>query len=212
MSIRRERETKDHSEITMQTSLAEELQSWNLGEIDRREFLKRVAVVFAVSATLPVSLNAISAEEKLIAAEWREDPWWTLYEVQEHLFPHTEDAPGAKDIGATLYLKRELANPRIDREEADLIVKGVGWLNDLSEKNHKRRFVDLGKEKREVVLREIEQSRVGSRWLSLLIYYVIEALLSDPVYGGNPDGIGWKWLDHNPGFPRPTPDKTYSKL
>ena len=31
----------------------------------------------------------------------------------------------------------------------------------------------------------------------------------DPVYGGNPDGIGWKWLMHPPGFPRPPKGKTY---
>jgi len=42
--------------------------------------------------------------------------------------------------------------------------------------------------------------------------YIFEALLVDPVYGGNPNGIGWKWLEHQPGLPRPTADKRYFLL
>ena len=44
-----------------------------------------------------------------------------------------------------------------------------------------------------------DETRWGRAWLSLLLYYIFEALLSDPVYGGNPDGIGWQWLEHQPG-------------
>jgi gluconate 2-dehydrogenase gamma chain len=38
----------------------------------------------------------------------------------------------------------------------------------------------------------------------MLLDYIMEALLTDPVYGGNPNSIGWQWLKHQPGFPRPT--------
>jgi len=46
----------------------------------------------------------------------------------------------------------------------------------------------------------------------MLLTYILEALLTDPVYGGNPNGIGWTWLQHQPGFPTPTEDKKYYKL
>jgi gluconate 2-dehydrogenase gamma chain len=210
MSIRRERET-EQAFSSWQEEIVAACQSWQKGVIDRRTFLKQVTAVLALSAITPVSLKA-KMDQEALTTEWREDPWWTLYEVQEHLFPHTEDSPGAKDIQATLYLKRELPSPWIDREEADFILKGVEWLNDMAVKTQKARFVDLDYEKREAVLRQIEKSKEGQRWLSLLIYYVIEALLTDPVYGGNPDGSGWKWLSHHAGFPRPTEDKVYSKL
>ena len=42
-----------------------------------------------------------------------------------------------------------------------------------------------------------------------VMYYLAEALMLDPVYGGNPDMIGWKWLEHQAGFPRPVAGKTY---
>ena len=62
------------------------------------------------------------------------------------------------------------------------------------------------------MLRRIAASPAGENWLSTLILYLMEALLTDPAYGGNPGGIGWRWLRHTPGYPRPTPDKTYPRL
>ena len=46
----------------------------------------------------------------------------------------------------------------------------------------------------------------------IILTYLLQALLTDPVYGGNPNGVGWKWLHHQPGFPRPPKDETYFKL
>ena len=210
MSIRRERET-EQAFSNWQAEIIAACQSWQEGKTDRRTFMKQVSALLVLSAVAPVSIEA-KTDQKTLTTEWREDPWWTLFEVQEHLFPHMEDSPGAKDIQATLYLKRELAEPQISREEANFIIKGVEWLNDMATRTQSARFVDLNYEKREAVLRQIEKSKEGQRWISLVIYYVIEALLTDPIYGGNPDGSGWKWLSHHAGFPRPTADKVYSKL
>jgi gluconate 2-dehydrogenase gamma chain len=72
-----------------------------------------------------------------------------------------------------------------------------------------RSFLALDDEQQELVLRDIAESDAGENWLSTLLTYLFEALLTDPVYGGNPGGIGWKWLQHVPGFPRPPLDKRY---
>ncbi len=211
MSIRRERET-EQAFTNWQRELLLACQSWQQSGIDRREFLKRASAAFTLVAFIPTRLKANQTKSETITTEWREDPWWTLFELQEHLFPHTDDAPGAKDIHATLYLKKELVSPFTPKKEADFIIKGVEWLNGMAVRTQKERFVNLDDQKREAVLRQIEKSQEGQRWLSLVIYYVLEALLTDPIYGGNPDGSGWKWLSHHVGYPRPTKDKTYLKL
>lgn len=59
------------------------------------------------------------------------------------------------------------------------------------------------------MLKKISQSRAGENWLSLLLYYLLESLTLDPIYGGNTDGMGWQWLGHQAGFPRPVQGKTY---
>jgi len=180
--------------------------------INRRQFIQILALT---SAGWPL----ISKSEKLILGRDTEevyknltDPWLSLAEVQEHLFPADNESPGARDINALRFLRNMLDTPDMDSEEKSFILQGVGWLNDLSVKNHKNPFVKLNSDNKETVLRQIESSRAGSRWLSLVMGYLIEALLSDPVYGGNKDARGWKWLEHIPGFPTPTTTQVYFKI
>ncbi len=176
--------------------------------MDRRAFLLLLA---NAAAAYPLSLLAEKRLTQTTTIELQE-PWKTLDVVMEHLFPADEDSPGSRDIQAIPYLQNMLQAPDVDEDERNFIINGVGWLNDLSLKNHSAKFIALDVAKRENVLRTIEQSRAGERWLSVLLTWLFEALLSDPVYGGNPEGIGWKWLEHQPGYPTPPPDKMYFKL
>ena len=183
--------------------------------LGRRGFLNRVALLGALAACYPAALLAQrrAATAKPQAADWlAEDPWRTLAAVQEHLFPASVDAPGAADIGASVYLHNALENPAADGDDREFIFKGVGWLNDLIREQGRRPFVELDEAERESVLRAIEQSRAGRNWLSLLLTYLLEALLADPVYGGNRQRIGWQWLEHQPGFPTPPPARTWYRL
>lgn len=136
-------------------------------------------------------------------------PWAVLEAVQEHLFPRSENAPGAHEIHALAYLKAVLADPRGDRDEQRFILKGVEWLESLSQQRFKASFLVLDTQQREQILLEVAATPKGDNWLSTLLLYLCEALLCDPAYGGNPGGIGWQWLAHQPGFPRPPPDKRY---
>ena len=175
--------------------------------ISRREFLTRLSVLGAVAANYP----AAALEQRRSPAgsppkrDWLDqDPWKTLAEVQEHLFPAGEGTPGAGDIQAIVYLRNTLENPAADGQDKEFVLNGVDWLNDLARKKYQRAFGALDARYREIVLRQIEQTKAGRNWLSLLVTYLLEALLADPVYGGNPNGLGWRWLDHQRGYPRPT--------
>lgn len=179
------------------------------GKFSRRDFLK---ILTLAAASYPVS--ALAEKRQLASQQTHSlnEPWLTIAAVQQHLFPAEADSPGANDIQALHYLKNIMATPGFDKEEKTLIKNGVNWLNDLSKKQQGKKFIELDNELKEKLLRTIENSKAGQRWLSLLLTYLIEALLSDPVYGGNPNGIGWEWLQHQPGFPRPPAEKRYFKL
>lgn len=186
--------------------------------LNRREFIRVIALAVAA---YPLSSLAESRKQEQLPAKdtFRQklkDPWLTLAEVQEHLFPAETEAPlispGAKDIHALDYLRAMMAAPDFDKTKHELIIKGVTWLNELSKQNHSKMFIQLDSETKEKILRRIESSRPGQRWLSVILTYLLEALLTDPVYAGNPDGIGWAWLQHQAGFPRPPEDKKYFNL
>ncbi|MFQ5547768.1 MAG: gluconate 2-dehydrogenase subunit 3 family protein [Woeseia sp.] len=183
--------------------------------LGRRTFLLRGGAALATAAALaglPYALRRELTRETsfvLFSARQRE----AVQAVQEHLFPGEPQAPGAADINAAAYLEWAITAPGIDPDTRNTIVNGVGRLEDASRERFELLFHDLGPEQREQLLRYLaDQTRWGRAWLSLMLYYIFEALLSDPVYGGNPEESGWRWLEHKPGFPTPPADKIYGRL
>jgi len=181
-------------------------------KLSRRTFLVQTMSVMGAIAIPNIAYSQGTHKNK------SEKIWLTLSEVQEHLFPRTKEighkdfSPSAKDINAIGYLRTMSNAPDADNDEIKFILKGVSWLDDLATTILKVPFVRLNAIEREQVLQKISASETGETWLSTLLRYIIEALLVDPVYGGNTNSLGWKWLEHQAGFPRPPEDKKYWML
>ncbi len=183
--------------------------------ISRREFMTRTALLGSLALSYPAAALAELrlSKDKLFTADWLNNPdWQTIAAVQEVLFPAADDIPGASDIASTDYLYKAIENPNADGEDRDFIFKGIGWLDGLTQEHHKKTFVQLSVEQQEKIIQQIVKSRAGRNWVSMLLSYTLEALLSDPVYGGNKNKAGWKWLQHQPGYPAPATDKTWDQL
>ena len=191
------------------------LQRWNKSYPDelyeqlpknweRRQFLFKTAKAAAGLAATPALMQLAACQRGgPPQVDLNNPPWPTVAAVQNVLFPADGIGPSAHDIQATRYLQLTLQNPDFDTEERKFILDGVTWLDQFAQEKYQSPFLQLDSTKQEAVLRSIVQSTAGDRWVSALLTYVIEALLCDPVYGGNPNEIGWKWLQHPPGFPRP---------
>lgn len=188
---------------------AEAFASWQASPVSRRHFLQGMSAISA-GMLLPVSREANS--QSRTTAIPQQAPWPTIAAVQEQLFPSEVNSPGAQDINAAAYLKNLLDDAKHDEDERNFILNGPNWLNDLAKTDYQKTFTQLNTTQQEQLLQRIARSNAGENWLSLLLLYIFEALLSSPVYGGNPDGIGWRWLEHNPGFPQPTRNNSYQKL
>ena len=178
------------------------LHAWRRRLISRRRFL--IAAAGGSVALLFGSQRAISADSN--------DPWPILGAVLEHLLPSEPDSPGATEIHALDYLRFVVSDSRVDREERDFILQGSHWLDDLAHEKNGQPFAALGIDDKERLLRQITRSAAGENWVSTLLSYLLEALLTAPAYGGNTDGIGWRWLQYVPGFPLPGPGTRYPEL
>ena len=154
----------------------------------------------------------ISHSNKTTATGLSRRQWKTIVAVQDHLFPTEKNAPGASDVNAKAFFYAVLSDANREDEDRKLVKEGLLTLQDICWKKYKQTFTELNHEFREDALRAFEKTPDGTAWIMTVLGYIFEALLTDPVYGGNPDGIGWKWLDHQPGFPRPTTDKRYFLL
>lgn len=188
------------------------LTAWQQQLVSRRQFLLTaaggsLAVLFPLSSRA-VTDNAKISSEPLPAIK----PWPVIEAVQQHLFPTEPDAPGASDINALAYLQFVMTDTTLAAEDRDFITKGAAWLEDMAQQMENKSFIALSEKQRDKVLRKIADSESGENWLATIMLYIVEALLTDPVYGGNTDQLGWKWLQHIPGYPRPPLDKTFTRL
>lgn len=141
-----------------------------------------------------------------------EQRWEIIDAVQQQLFPTEEKSPGAKEINALKYLKFVVTDTKVDQQERVFILQGAEWLEDLSQQNTNKSFLALDQTAKHKLIKQIAASQAGENWLSTLVLYLMEALLTAPAYGGNPNGIGWKWLGHTPGFPLPDQSNIYPAL
>ncbi|XQW84913.1 gluconate 2-dehydrogenase subunit 3 family protein [Thalassotalea piscium] len=183
---------------------------WLSDKLSRRKLLKAAAGTSAL-AIIPFNQLALAAQTSF-DSKLKTDPWLTLDAVLNHLLPVSDVGVSAKDIQATYYLYQLVHQQPTAQDEIEFIYKGVGWLNGYAVKQTQQAFVLLDKSDKETMLRDISHSEAGDNWISMLISNLYEAMLSAPSYGGNPNGIGWKWLEHQAGFPLPVAGERYFEL
>jgi gluconate 2-dehydrogenase gamma chain len=155
-------------------------------------------------------------------------PWLTLDEgsaallaaVVSRIFPATS-TPGAREAGVVEYIDRQLADymSRPSRaypaDQRPVISHGLEAAERLSLRVFDAPFVDLKGEDQDTLLAALEDETEDAvaafdgespgEFFQLLRLLTIQGLLSDPMYGGNKDMLGWKLLGY------PGAQKAYTK-
>ncbi len=128
-----------------------------------------------------------------------------LDEVLNIIFPKTSTMPSAKEFKALEYLIKNISHKTFDNEDKTLILDGTkDFIGSFPE------FLTLNNnEKKELIFEIIKNSAYAKSWVSKITYYGIEAMFSDPIYGGNFNQIAWKSVNHAVGIPQPL--KTYGQ-
>lgn len=188
------------------------------GWMDRRTFMSALAALAALS--LASCSRGLRSPTGLVAAPVAElpprapaeAPWITVSAVLAHLLPGGPDSPGAAEVNAAGYLYRTLSTPGADGDDLERLRAGAKRLDALVLGDYLSEFALLAYDQREAALRKLEASGSGQSWLSMLMVYLLEALLADPIYGGNSAEVGWRWLRHQPGFPRPPADHAWYRM
>jgi gluconate 2-dehydrogenase gamma chain len=177
---------------------------------NRRHFLKSAGGMGAL-ASLPAF--SVSAKAQIPLSELiKTEPWLTLDATLNQLLPSSPTGPSATEIKATAYLYQVMTVQPTAPDEKEFILKGVGWLNGYAKSEKSANFAQLNVADKEQLLRGISRSAAGKNWLNTLLGYIFQAMLSPASYGGNPDGIGWQWLEHQAGFPLPVKGQRYFEL
>ncbi len=161
--------------------------------------MQRRTVLKWMAAALPAAAVPLGAAPRPDTPAWR-----TLEGVLERLLPGGEGVPSASELHAAEYLYGALRHSRFDPEIRAFVFEGAEWARGEALRCYGMPFETLDAEAGETVLRSLrDHIPRGEAWLSILITFVLEALLGDPLYGGNYREAGWRWLGHVPGMPRP---------
>ncbi len=186
------------------------IQKTLLKKMTRRGLLKSAAGTSAVTAfpSFALTNNNQQSLNKLM----KSDPWRTLSATLNHLLPKSDTGPSAEDIQALTYLHQVMTIQPTQQDEKNFILKGVEWLNSFAKSEKQVLFFQLTFDEKEKLLQNISHSTAGGNWINTLLNYIFEAMLSPPSYGGNPDGVGWQWLEHQAGFPLPQKGKRFFEL
>jgi len=165
------------------------------------------------------SNSALSSNKSIEKTDIQQSPalfnrsqWQTLVAIQEHLFPAKNGAPGASQFNAKAWLYQSLTYPQVNPDVIKIYQTQLNQTKDLAQKQFHKPFPKLIESEKELILRQLEKNRQSQIWLAEILNNIIEALLTDPIYGGNNNAIGWKWLGHTPGFPRPSAQQKYYLL
>ncbi len=184
-----------------------DMRKWSL---NRRSFLKKAAAAGALVA-LPYAGYRLGSAVRETGGTAAGDDGYRLTDqqfrrlqlVQDILFPAEENAPGARDINAAEYLRAVLLDSHVDPDERRYLINGLDWLEEEALERWEKSFVNMLPLERETLIEHLTTHNWGESWLASVLLFIFEALLSDPIYGGNTGEAGWKWLGHVPGQPRP---------
>ena len=131
--------------------------------------------------------------------------WLVIDEVFDILFPKTDFMASAKEFNATVYLQINSKHKTFDKDDIVYILQGALDFHDAFPQ-----FLKSNLKEKNKIIEETNESDYGQSWLTKLVYYGIEAMLSDPIYGGNVNNIAWKSLNHQTGIPQPK--QKYAKV
>ena len=184
-------------------------ESWMFS---RQKFLKTL-VLSGVALQLPW-ISACSKEEDKIEnfKPFSLHQYKTVRSLQDILFPDDGNGPGARQINATPYLVWVLNDSNLDPEENQYIIDRINEFDTFTIEEQGEVFYELSEGNQEHIVALAHELPWGEQFFSRLLTLIFEALLLDPVYGSNPNEIGWEWLSHNPGFPRPSKEIQYPQI
>lgn len=183
-----------------------EFTNW---QISRRNFVKSTLALGVLSQTLVLESCVDTSISGFILSEKQLN---ILISVQNILFPKDKNGPGAIDFNAHKYLVWALTDKRVDPDENQYIINGLKWVNETAEEEYSKQFLKLSKEQQVRLIHTISKTNWGESWLSVMLTFIFEAMISDPIYGFNTDEIGRKWLEHRAGLPSPTKDLMYDRI
>lgn len=181
-------------------------------ELARRELLRRLALTAGV-ALVPLPFGAcVTARARAGSvpehATFDAHEWAVVDAACARLIPSDDGLPGAREAKVVRFIDLQLAQPHFAVFKREFEA-GVPALDLVAASTFGKRFLKIDVDQQDRVLALIQggdgstTAFSAAHFFQVLFTLTLEGFLSDPVYGGNEDGAGWKVIGYAPAPPRP---------
>ncbi|HYG42651.1 MAG TPA: gluconate 2-dehydrogenase subunit 3 family protein [Bordetella sp.] len=155
-----------------------------------------------------------------------QEEWAFINAAVDHLIPADEYGPGAIDAGVPEFIDRQMETPyghgklwymqgpfhpdsvpelgyQLNLTPRDAYRHGIAACDAWCMKTHGSAYAGLDRSLQEQVLKDLQAGKIeldsvpSATFFSFLLGNAKEGFLSDPMYGGNKNMVGWKMV----GFP-----------
>lgn len=188
-------------------SIYDKMAEW---ETNRRSFLRAAMVAGAASqiAWFTSCSKQLEKENNYLTAEQST----ILKSILMIIFPEDGNGPSAEDLNSFGYIIWLFSDKYFPQEEKDFIKEGLDWADEQASSIYSKKYVELEQQQHESLVALFVSHSFGKKWMNVMVSLTLESLLLDPIYGGNVNEAGWKWLDHVPGLPRPSEENTFDAM
>ncbi len=184
----------------------DKIKTW---ELSRRNFIKGSLALAALSQLqLLASCTADFVENTILNKE----EYQLLLSVQNILFPKDSVGPSAKEINAHLYFIWTLSDEKILKSDKKYALDGIRWIQETAQEDYQTNYLKLSNKQQKELIKNVSEKKWGENWLSYMMTFILETMVSDPIYGFNKNRIGVKWLAHQYGLPRPNVKTKYPEI
>ena len=132
--------------------------------------------------------------------------------VLEFLWPDDGNGPSISEARVSEYILMNISGENFDADQKQYFKDGLRWIDETSVEEFGVNYEKLQAQKVNELFELVASTDWGNSWYSNLISMILEAVLADPVYGSNPEGNSYIWLEHDPGNPRPNENTKYQQL
>lgn len=174
----------------------------------RRTFIKQLALAgFAVQFGSILSCTSDGAWPKAPElTNLTPQDIYVIAKIQSILFPSDGNGPDCDELHSmqhviwTLSIEKDLE----EKYKSDLEAFQLMWKEHLNID-----YRDADEQTWKSFVSIASQHSNTKIWISWNLNLILESLSLDPIYGVNSNESGWKWLEHQPGYPRPNNDTKF---
>lgn len=178
----------------------------------RRVFIRNI-LLGAAALHVPFLISCESDESLQLNGKgiFTDKEMHFLYSIQNILFPADGNGPSAADVQAHTYMVSYLSDDLLPNSDKEYFIEGLKKIISFSKEVpiSANDCYDYTIQDWEKLVERAAEVKEHKNFLGRVLTLIFEALLLDPIYGGNTNEIGWNWLHHTAGQPRITEEYKY---